>query len=333
MPQKYYSTSTTYPDQQLALLEAIRYYICTTLYPDETYTQSKLRFLLTDITPTMALRESVKKFNLTNAKFPFTAYTIGELTENDNTFNMYAVSKKYFSSVFNTKFYTRPLTQEIPMISFFSNSFDYDRARKILHEQNSAKTQIDVPIEINGELTSFPILISFEISKGNYAHEFEEQLRVGNISDVVHNLSINFHDIIIDSSDVHAIDDIEVALKVLETYKTDSIITINNVLVPDSPEISSTNPVDGATDIDVDFSIIINFSTPMNEQSVEENLDITPGITTELLWSSDSTQLVINPWNDLQNDTEYTVEIDKYAKSGIDIYLEDVYSFSFTTEI
>ena len=159
-PQPYYThPDTRYPEITLAILERLRLYYCTMFYPDEEYEISKNRFILTDITSNMALRGSTNVFKLSNAKFPFTAYSIGDFEEDTTRFNTYAKTQNYFSTIHNARIHATPIMQTFPMITFFTTAKDYDRAKIVLLKDKSLLNKLEVPIIVNNILTSFVILI------------------------------------------------------------------------------------------------------------------------------------------------------------------------------
>jgi hypothetical protein len=333
MPQTYYIfPDTNYPPLALAVVDRIKLYIYQKLYPNEAITDIDKRIFITDMTSEMGMREGVKNFDWSSARFPFTVYNIGGWEPFTGYINHPAKSKKYFSSIHNTTIYARPLLLNIPMIHFFHTAADWDRARQILTEDASIKTLLTVPITINGILTSTDAFFqSLEISKGSYAWEFAQQLIVGNIFDLVTNFQILYYEIITDADNVFPVDDILFSLGALETMNAEEKIWFTrNQLSPDTPEIT-TSPVSGAADVLVDTPIILSFNTPMIEQSVEDALSYNPAIDAEYVWNSSSTQLAISHYNDLTSGTAYEITIENTAKSGEEIPLENDYIFSFTT--
>lgn len=332
MKTYYTFPDTSYPPLTLAILERIRLFFCTLLYPDETYANSQKRFVLTDISPNMSLRESIQILKLSNATFPFTAYSIGEQftdTERENTF---ARTQLYYSSTHGGKIHATPLIQEIPMISFFSTAKDFDRAQTILTKEYSLVTKLTVPITINDVLTSFTIIIDIEIGKGSYAFEFEQQLIQGNIYDLVHSIKVYYHQIVFNGS-VAPVDDILFSMKNLESPPVPNpYIFSSGIASPNTPTISSTIPEDEEEDVNVNTDIIINFSSPMNEDSVEDNFSIYPYINADFSWNSASTQLVIDILTPLVSGTNYEASITDSAKDIYDIPIESDYDFEFTTE-
>jgi len=331
-PQPYYThPDTRYPEITLAILERLRLYYCTMLYPDEEYEIAKNRFILTDITPNMALRSSINVFKLSNAKFPFTAYSIGDFEEDTTRFNTYAKTQNYFSTIHNARIHATPIMQTFPMITFFTTAKDYDRAKIVLLKDKSLLTKLEVPIIVNNVLTSFVILIDIEVTRGSYAGEFEQQLTAGNIYDLVHTNQVFYHSLELDIK-INLVDDIVMAMYTLDSLnKISKTYVTKNPFIPEIPIITSTSPVDKEVDVDVSSSIIINFNIPMKEVTIENSLHINPPVNADLLWNSTSTQIVVDLYENMTSGTTYNVTIENTALSGDEIPIEKDYIFSFTT--
>ena len=332
MSKTYYDfPDTSYPPITLAVLERLRLYFCTYLYPDEEYAVSKTKFLLSDISPNMALRESVKSFNISNATFPFTAYSIGEAELDTLRENSFAKTTNYYSSTHSAKINAVALVQEFPMISFFTTAKDYNRARTVLTKEAALPTKLTTPITINGTLTSFVIYVDFFPQKGSYSFKFEQQLTAGNIYDVMHTARVNYHQIVVDA-EVAPVDDIITSLKELDTlYLATKIQYGDSEYSPATPTISSTDPADEEVDVEVDSSIIINFSVPMVEQVVEDSFSILPAVDADFVWNTGSTQMIVDVYTDLVSGTNYEVTIEDTAKSGNNVPISEDYEFEFTT--
>lgn len=333
MPQTYYIfPDTNYPPLALATLDRIKLYIYNTLYTEESVNDIDTRLFLSDITSEMEMREAVKNFNWSAARFPFTIYNIAGWEPFTGYINHTAKSKTYYSSYLNTIVYARPVILNIPMIHFFSNALDFNRARQILMEDASNKNLLAVPITINGILTSTDAFVyGVEITKGNYAWEHASQLVAGNLFDLATNFQILYYEISVSSGNVAPVDDIYLSLGLLETMEKEEKIWIEqNVLSPEIPVVT-TSPISGAVDVLVDSPIILTFNVSMNEISVENALSYDPAINVEYVWNSISTQLAITHYNDLISGTAYEITIENTAESGNEIPLEEDYIFSFTT--
>ncbi|MEQ9496090.1 MAG: Ig-like domain-containing protein [Deltaproteobacteria bacterium] len=94
-----------------------------------------------------------------------------------------------------------------------------------------------------------------------------------------------------------------------------------------TPTITSTRPVDGATDIAVTTAIEVTFSIAMNEGAGSIVLD--PGGPLSGSWSSGGAKITAQPPADLIADTEYTVRLMNFeSTASIPAAAE---SFTFTT--
>ena len=100
---------------------------------------------------------------------------------------------------------------------------------------------------------------------------------------------------------------------------------------PTPPRVQSISPADGATDVAVDASVVVNFSEPMNTSSVSYNISPNPGGVTPA-WNGAGTQLTL-AHSDFAYSTAYTVSI----TGGTDVDgngLENApYDWTFTTEV
>lgn len=333
MPQTYYAyPNSLYPPLALAVVDRVKLYIYQKLYPEEDVANIDDKIFITDITSEMEMREAVKNFNWTAARFPFTIYNIASWEPFNTYLNHAAKSKRYYSSTFSTMIYARPIVLNIPMVHFFNNPMDFDRARQILTEDASNKTLLTVPITINDLLTSTDAyFLSLEITKGNYAFEHSSQLTAGQIFDLATNFQLLYYELITTTSNIAPVDDIYLNLGLLEAQNAEEKIWVNqNVLSPDIPTIT-TIPVSGAVNVPVNSSIYLTFNVAMEETSVEDAISFDPAIDAEYSWNSPSTQLTISHYNNLTSGTAYEITVENTAKSGEDIYLEEDYIFSFTT--
>jgi len=332
MPQNYYSDSINYPPIILAVVERVKYHICTSLYPNEDYnSQSSKRFIIANFeTGTeIAIKRAIEKFKNSQPLFPFTAYNIGELIPVTDKRSNLQKNFQYYSPILNAYVSAQPSELEINMMSFFTTPNDYFRALTILHTDLANITRLTVPIIINEILTSLTIDVNYEISKGDLAYSFEDYLRTGRIYNISHNAKIYFNNIILNAN-INLVDNIEISLSRLNN--NNSSILIQTDTVPDTPVIISTAPQEGETNVDVDNPIIIYFSTSMNEDSVENGLSILPYLNYNVIWNSSGTILVLDPITPMQKQTTYILTIDKTATSSLHVPFEDDFELNFITE-
>ncbi|MGQ0609223.1 MAG: Ig-like domain-containing protein [Chloroflexota bacterium] len=86
-----------------------------------------------------------------------------------------------------------------------------------------------------------------------------------------------------------------------------------------SPEVVETQPVDGATDVALDATIALRFSTLMDTASVEAALRLGPAFPHEVRWSGQLLEIV--PTEPLRAETEYRIDIaeDAFDVSGVEL--------------
>jgi hypothetical protein len=349
------TTDANYPPVIIALMESIRYFYYQLLYEDKLtyeYTSTKTdpieksveeaqlsgknRFILTDIRE-RALQDASRIFQISGAEFPFTAFNYDDDNLRPETYNYFADSLLYTSETFNCKISVRPMKLVLPMISFFSGGFDYFRAISILVDMSSKKTLINVPIILNGVATTFPAIINLDsgVAKGQYAWEFAQQLLTGRIQDLQHDTTVFFNDIILETDGLHPVDNIDMFIGLYEQYNGEDSapgdrITGANIM-PDSPEVVSTNPLSGSLANSISGSLTINFNTTMNEDSVESEVYINPFISLDFLWNTDSTSVTLTPTTNLLSGSLYTVTVSGNVQSSNLISMIDDYDFTFTT--
>lgn len=332
MAEKYYDiTDTSYPPIIIALMERLRYYYCQLLYPDETYAVSKRKFIRTDI-GSFAVRDNVQVFNLSNARFPFTAWTFGDPEINLDVYNRYADTGKYYEPELLCMVDMKPIRLQIPMVTFYNTGYDWFRGLTLLSELQTSSPVLNVPIEVNNIETTFPVRLQIEdVAKGNYAWEFESQLVTGKIQDITHYTNVFYHDFTVDTQ-VNPVDNIEVFLAGYSGENRNDNISLDSGTVVTTPAVTTTTPVDDATSIAVDSNITINFNVSMDEDSVISYLDIYPYVWYDYAFNANSDSVILDPIDDLQSGVLYTVTIDGDAVSGDGVNIGDDYDFSFTTE-
>lgn len=332
MPENYYSPTNTYPPVVYAVVERIKLYTCSMLYPDETYAASKNRFILANFESgqELAVRKTIETFKTSQGRFPFTAYNVGEMTPVEDKRSHWQKNHKFYDKYLNCYISSQPTIIEIPMMSFFTSAYDYMRCRTLLADSNANLTRLITPITVNDILTSFTIDVNFEIAKFSLAFEFEEFLRVGRIFDIQHTMSIYFHNLVVDGN-LYPVEDIEFSLATLSEIDRSLSPDVHRGLISTTPEITSTAPTEGETDIDRDNPVVINFSEPMLEYTVESSISTVPFISADLIWNSSGTILVIDPVAQLSSGTLYSIVIDTGALSVRQKPLEEDFTLNFTT--
>lgn len=99
-----------------------------------------------------------------------------------------------------------------------------------------------------------------------------------------------------------------------------------------SPSVVSISPDDKATDIAIEVEIIIEFSEPMDAESVESAISIMPYIEYSCSWNNDNKTLTLKLSDPLAYETLYQISISTEAKDIADQGLENKYEFEFTTK-
>jgi hypothetical protein len=96
-----------------------------------------------------------------------------------------------------------------------------------------------------------------------------------------------------------------------------------------NPAVVGSQPAPGDTDVPLDASIELTFSTLMDTASVEGALHLSPEIDVTLRWSGE--QLTIEPVDPLAEGERYSVGIDTTARDGAGTPLQAAYQLSFET--
>ena len=345
MPVNYYTSDEKYMYVQKIVMDVVKVFVIKLLYPDENYSDAEKRFLLAnfDSGDEVAVRKSIETFKTSQGKFPFTAYNIGEEEEIDDTLDgsSIAQSGQYFSPIYNCYLKSVPGILTVPMISFFTTPHDYFQARSRIYDTTSTVSRVFCPFTLNGVAGSFPIDIKIPVQKGSLAFAFTEFLRLGKIYNLQHDMSVYFHYYMINTANIHTnyiaprISPVDEILLSLFDYSTgiykDSPVLDGVAVVPPTPVVTTTSPTEAEDDFDVSSPIIINFNVAMNESSVEAAIDLTPFFGANYFWNSASTQLIIDPANDLTHATQYTITINTNAKAASTANLTDDFVLTFTT--
>jgi hypothetical protein len=311
----------------------VRLYIHNLLYPTETFPNNPLndnRMMLADMSANMALRESIKQNMFTNATFPFTVYTIGNEIEKVDRTSHTQHTGHIIPVDLGIAIKTLPVEVQLNMISFFNTAADYNHAQVLFLNAFADKILLDVPVILNGQLCkTYVLLHELELSKGSYAYEFEQQLKEGNIWDLVHNFKIVFLNIVLDASMIAPVDDILVGLVTLKEFQTP--IT-SRTLVPETPQVKYTIPISGSVDVSVNSTITVGFNTSMNTNEVEQNIGFIPSISSDYSWISGDSVLIITPSQVLNSGTAYELSIGSNSISGQQVRMIQDYDFVFTTK-
>jgi hypothetical protein len=132
-----------------------------------------------------------------------------------------------------------------------------------------------------------------------------------------------------------------------ELIEDNFIFTFTAIPIP--PVVNSTYPVHGTTLVNIDTSVIINFSKSMDKEDILAALGYTDGSSSvsvsgsQVVWSNDNKTLTFTPITNFANEKTFTFTVLSTARDEEGAYLdadgdgiggeegEDDYSFSFAT--
>lgn len=102
-----------------------------------------------------------------------------------------------------------------------------------------------------------------------------------------------------------------------------------STLPPTTPQVVAHRPYSGE-ELPLDGSIDIYFDQPMDRNSVEGAIQVTPTVDTNLIWVDDST-VRISPKQQLERATRYEVTISERAQSEVGLTLEEAITLEVQT--
>lgn len=345
MSRRYYPDSSNYPYVIKSITERVILYCTSILYPTESTVDAMKRMIFATFDDDAKMvGESIERFKTSRGKFPFTAYSVGDVEFLENK-TYYQVSGTYYSSELEAYIRYVPIKFIIPMATLLSTPHDFWRVMTKFANDSSSLSRLEVPVTINNNLTSFFIDINFLAEKGSNAFNIEEQLGYGKIYPVVHTAEVSCAYITLDlerspttqainqNKIVYHVDDIILRLNELQDSKNlENNPLLDTLYSPEIPSISSSSPVNDATNISVNSSIIINFNVSMNEPSVISNMDVVPYFDKDIIFDIASKIMTITPRQNLLNNTQYEILINNKAMSSDLQNLESDYTLTFTTE-
>ncbi len=327
-----YSSDSNTPQILKAVFEQIREHMASVLYTEETLAVGISRFVLADMVETGWNPKATSQFNVANLKFPFTAYNMGEPSFAREYRSYFQVSGLLYNSNIGKFMRSIPMRMAFPMITFYSNPDDYRVGYKLLYSDQASLSRSYKSIDINGYTALVPIVMTYEISKGSFASEFQEQLRAGNIWDISHTVTAYFQEILLTDSTVYEIDEMIANIKRWSGEDVADSQIIETVTSYTDPVILSSDPVDGEISVPVDNSILITFNVTMSEADVEAGITLNPFFENDTSWDDDSKILLIDPTSNLTSGTLYQIIFDDTCKA---FYNDSTISsgvVSFTTE-
>jgi parallel beta-helix repeat protein len=117
-----------------------------------------------------------------------------------------------------------------------------------------------------------------------------------------------------------------------EQSSQDNYPLIEPWVLDDPPSIVSTSPPNGTTDVGLETEIVVEFSEPMNTESVENAISIMPNSDYSFSWSNEDKTLTITFSESLDYMTLYQISIGTSAEDLAGNGLEEPYEFVFTTK-
>jgi hypothetical protein len=174
MSERYYSTSDNYPYVIKSILERVILYFQNVIYPDESLTDSRKRFIIADTSDDgNAIRRSIDFFKNSNGTFPFTAYNIQDDAPGEFKSHL-QVSGKVYSELVGGYISFIPMILNIPMVTYYTTPFDFWRGMTIFAEDEANFSRLDTPVIINGVTCSMTIDLTYTTERGSLAFSIEE---------------------------------------------------------------------------------------------------------------------------------------------------------------
>jgi len=96
---------------------------------------------------------------------------------------------------------------------------------------------------------------------------------------------------------------------------------------PEAPAVIDVTPKSGSFELDPDFYVRVTFSAPMDAQTVENALQVTPQVKIKVAWEENNTVMIINAPDGWDEEAIYSFVIDKQAQSESGIKMKQPYSF------
>jgi hypothetical protein len=115
-------------------------------------------------------------------------------------------------------------------------------------------------------------------------------------------------------------------------FQEDKTKTFRTIDYPELCPLSVTTiPTNGAINVSIEINIIINFNTPMNITSVENNL--TTNFSYSVSWDINYTEIIITPDSNLEYNITYYIIVGLNSTDSDGCLLGENYILQFTTEL
>lgn len=373
MSTKYFQPSINNPKIVKSVVQRLLIYLVNVYYQQELIDEQgdydrvmRKRILLADIGAGegIVLKDAAKSFQTVNPDFPFTAYNTADSVEGEvRSFGSY--SGQHFSPVFNKFIKSWPMKLEMPMISFFARADDYWRMKTVVHDDNINLSRMWIPMKWGEIDVAFPIDIGFQVSKGEYAAEFQRYLEINRIWDLVHIANIAYYDFLLEdqltssaksdadstgkkykelsgnpNNTLEVLTVTEMVIRLNQMAQDSNLVTKStNIQIPgveistlDAPTVVATTPANKSVGVLTSIpTITLKFNKYMMEQIVLNRISIWPYIDQYPTWNDDSTELTLNLKGPLSPKTVFTITIPRSVEDGDGITLENDFIFTFTT--
>jgi hypothetical protein len=332
MSSNFYIQKPEFPLNLKSAIETYLQYICKRLYPNEI---PKDRLVLSNIGNAGSegsSRFAIQYFQNSNLKYPFTAYSIGELEQDDTRINHFVKSGNYYDSLLDCNISVIPSRIEISLISFFSNAFDYNRARTILLFDFASLTRLYYPLRVNGRIIVSVINVSMEeVIKGSYAYELEEALRQGRIFDIVHNVKLEFNEIVLNTErdgtpiKLYPVESLDLSIV---DFETGIFIEGENYIIP---KVVSSNIINNQRiDRNAIDTIEFEFNTGFLQGIIPE-IQTTPNIEYDYEFDNENKKLILNLLTPLFENQTYSIAIVPNIVSDKGMIMQSKYELNFST--
>ncbi len=104
------------------------------------------------------------------------------------------------------------------------------------------------------------------------------------------------------------------------------------MVTPPPPSVHSINPSDSTTDVPVNSTVTITFSTRMNKTSVQDSLTVSGADISAFTWNWEGSALTINFTSNLDYGRTYEIILGTEAKDLAGEHITHIFNASFTTE-
>jgi len=319
-----------------SITERLLVYYADSLYKPIPLEEALNRFVLSNLGDDgTSIKRIIDKSKNNQGVFPFTAYNVDTVEMQDGGFSHFQKNGSYYSHDYDCYIVAVPIVVTFGFVTFFATAQDFWKAYTILQEDNINVNSLDVPITINGKLTSYKILFDNVTEKGDLSFDIEQQFQYGRIYPLTHATTVNSIFYLIDyniephsTKIVYHVDDIILKLHELENQKEEAKQTI---IVEENLKIVDSNPINNSKDISKNLETIsLDFNIPYDKDTF--NYNITPMVNHSISFSNDLKNVTITLKEELLSNTKYILTVFKDTSSIYSTYPIEDTTISFTTE-